>query len=74
MLPTSTNPVHSTRSCRTNDNIVDIIREQLDEADSNQEFYATYTDCAKRVCSGNNYLALLHITFALYRYKVAEFS
>jgi hypothetical protein len=24
------------------DNIVDIIREQLDEADFNQEFYATY--------------------------------
>jgi recombinational DNA repair protein (RecF pathway) len=31
-----------------NQSIVDIIKEQLDEADSNQEFYATYTDCAKR--------------------------
>jgi hypothetical protein len=30
-----------------NHNVVDIIKEQLDETDLTKEFYATYTDCAK---------------------------
>jgi hypothetical protein len=37
--------------------IVEIIKEQLDEADLNREFYDKYTDCANLIWSGKDYPA-----------------